>query len=101
MTGNQAFCSELTATPYLLDDINFSTLCSGTRHICNWSDHEVAVGIPYNRLPLVVDGLFETLPETEPVKKKEAILERAAQRGREIDVRPGREYFTRRLKTDW
>jgi uncharacterized protein (DUF169 family) len=101
MTGNQAFCSELTATPYLLNDINFSALCSGTRHICNWSDHEAAVGIPYSRLSSVVDGLWETLPETEPQKKKEAVLKRAAWHGREVNVQPGREYFTRQLKTNW
>jgi uncharacterized protein (DUF169 family) len=101
MTGNQAFCSELTAAPYLLNDINFSALCSGTRHLCNWSDHEVGVGMAYDKLPWIVDGLICTLPETEPRKKKDAILERAARYGRVIDVQPGREYFTRPLKTDW
>ncbi|MDR1363838.1 MAG: DUF169 domain-containing protein, partial [Spirochaetaceae bacterium] len=31
LSGNQAICSECTATPYITQDINVSFLCSGTR----------------------------------------------------------------------
>lgn len=101
LCGNQAFCSELTAAPYLADDINLSMLCSGTRHRCRWSDNEVGLGLAYGQLPRLVDGLLATLPEAELGSKKEQIRQRALEAGLDIDVRPGREYFVRKLKTDW
>ena len=101
MCGNQAFCSELTAAPYLGDDINFSTLCSGTRHRCRWSDNEVGLGLAYGQLPRLIEGLLATLPDAELSAKKEAIKERALNNGLDIDVQPGREYFLRKLKADW
>ena len=36
LIGNQAFCSECTAYPMESNEINISTLCSGTRYIANW-----------------------------------------------------------------
>ncbi|MDD2495971.1 MAG: DUF169 domain-containing protein, partial [Tissierellia bacterium] len=36
VSGNQAFCSELTAEPMANDEVNFSIFCSGTRFWCGW-----------------------------------------------------------------
>lgn len=33
--GNQGICSECTAVPYENNDLNISTLCSGTRFFVN------------------------------------------------------------------
>lgn len=101
LSGNQAFCSELTAVPYRTNGINLSTLCSGTRHRCNWDSGELAVGVAYNKLPMLVDGLMATIAETEPKKRKLAITARAEEKGLSLDVRHGREYFLRTTKRDW
>lgn len=99
--GNQALCSELTASPYMTDDINLSLLCSGTRFRCNWGDSNMGAGLAYAKLQPVVDGLFATMADTETKTKKQAIEERARQKGKTVQTAPGREYFARRLKTDW
>jgi uncharacterized protein (DUF169 family) len=99
--GNQAICSELTSIPFLTNDINCSFLCSGTRHRCNWGDDEMGIGIAYGKLAALVDGLMTTLPEAEPQKKKQGIAKRAQEKNIELDVKPGREYFTRKMSQDW
>lgn len=73
MTGNKAFCSECTALPFESNRINVSLLCSGTRYKAQWRDDDMAVGLPFHQLPLVMDGLLKTVNVMEPNHKKEKI----------------------------
>lgn len=70
VSGNQAFCSELTAEPVVNGEVNFSMLCSGTRFWCGWSKDEMGIGIPYGYFDDIVDGLMNTLNATEPLSDK-------------------------------
>ena len=54
----QAFCSELTAYPYLTGEMNISLFCPSTRMLGKWGCDEMAVGIPFDRFYHVLDGMF-------------------------------------------
>lgn len=101
LCGNQAVCSELTVNPYLTNSINISMLCSGTRYRCKWKDEEMGVGIAFSRFPTLVESILATIADTEPLPKKTIISEKAAQYSLQLETKPGREYFTRKLRTDW
>ena len=73
MTGNQAICSESTAYPYLNNNINVSLLCTGTRHIAGWSDHELSVGFSIGLFNKIVDGIMNTVNIMDNNQKKEVI----------------------------
>ncbi|MDD4505172.1 MAG: DUF169 domain-containing protein [Sulfurospirillaceae bacterium] len=73
ITGNQAFCSELTATPYLNKNINFSMLCAGTRFMAKWDDNTMGVGIYGDFVEKIIEGIIGTLNSVEPNPKKKKI----------------------------
>lgn len=56
----QGFCSELTATPYLTGQMNVSVLCPSTRMLCRWGEQDMAVGIPFEQLERVIEGVVAT-----------------------------------------
>ena len=75
ISGNQAFCSELTAEPFTNGTINVSMLCSGTRFWCGWNKDEMGIGMPYSIFEKVVDGVCSTMNATEPLIDKLRIHE--------------------------
>lgn len=77
LSGNQAFCSECTATPYIHQEVNLSVLCSGTRFIAGWDDQQMAIGVPTCQIEAIVDGILKTMNKTEPDEKKAEINLRA------------------------
>lgn len=70
MTGNQAICSESTAYSYLINDINVSVLCIGTRHTAGWKDDEMSVSFPFNRFSKIANGVMNTINIMENNHKK-------------------------------
>lgn len=68
--GSQGICAEVTACAYEKNNINISTLCSGTRFYCNWGKDELAIGVPGNMFDDIVNGVIQTLNSTEPLKEK-------------------------------
>lgn len=62
MGAMQGMCSELTASPYLTGEMNVSVLCPSTRMLCKWSSHDMAVGIPYELLGAITEGVEATQP---------------------------------------
>jgi uncharacterized protein (DUF169 family) len=73
LAGNQAICSECTATPYITQDINVSFLCSGTRFYCKWDSDDVAIGFPIKLYDQIVEGVKNTLNSTESDQNKEKL----------------------------
>jgi len=94
MAGNQGICSECTAVPYETNDLNISTLCSGTRLLAKWDVSELAIGMPFNMFGNIVDGVMKTLNPTEPDSTKREISLRAKEKGRNIDIEFGKNYYT-------
>ncbi|EOS81942.1 hypothetical protein C817_00336 [Dorea sp. 5-2] len=82
LIGNQAFCSECTAYPLESNEINISTLCSGTRYIANWKHEEMAMGIPFGKFETVIEGLYRTIDVMVPQKEKEKIKEKLKEKRR-------------------
>lgn len=93
VSGNQAFCSELTAEPMMNDEMNFSMFCSGTRFWCGWGKDEMGVGIPYKYFNDIVDGVMATLNPTEPISDKLRIIDRLEERNIEYPVDTGKSYY--------
>lgn len=73
MTGNQAVCVEATVIPMLTGKINISMFCSGTRFLAKWKDYEVIIGIPYEKLERIVEGIRLTVNAVEPDERKSVI----------------------------
>lgn len=93
VSGNQAFCSELTAEPVVNAEINFSMLCSGTRFWCGWSKDEMGIGIPYQDFNNIVDGVMKTLNATEPLSEKLRIADIFMENNIELPVDTSRSYY--------
>ncbi|MDR1774743.1 MAG: DUF169 domain-containing protein, partial [Clostridioides sp.] len=91
--GNQAICLECTARPYVVDDMNISMLCIGTRHRSGWKDEEMAVGIPYSKFEKVVEGIFETVNIMENNKNKKNIAEKFKEYGYEFEIELNSNYY--------
>ena len=58
--GMNAICQELTSYVHEKNEVNISMLCSGTRAVSQWDDSELGIGIPYNKLDSIIDGLINT-----------------------------------------
>ena len=56
----QAFCSELTAVPYLSGKMNLSVMCPSTRVLCQWDASDLAVGIPFHQYESILRGVIAT-----------------------------------------
>ena len=76
MAGNQGVCSDLAARPLMMNDLNVSLLCSGTRRRCQWGDGELGAGMPIQLFDSVVEGVIQTLNLTEYKEGKDAVLAR-------------------------
>ena len=97
--GNQAMCSECTASPYMKNGINLSMLCAGTRE-SGFADDELALGIVYNQLHSLLDGLCSTVTPVESNMRKKKILEKSKELGVEIDLEFNKDYGTPLFKHD-
>lgn len=93
LSGNQAFCSECTATPYIHQELNLSVLCSGTRYIAKWDDQQMAIGVPPGQMEAVVDGILKTMNKTETDEKKAEINLRAAKHNHQYRLEKKAAYY--------
>ena len=91
--GNQAICSESTATPYLDDDINLSMLCSGTRFFAKWDENDVSIGIPYSKMNDIIHGIINTINSTESDKKKMKIIDKLSKKDIGLDIELDKNYY--------
>lgn len=81
MAGMCGVCQECTSYPQVTGQMNVSLLCSGTRCVARWQPHELGVGIPYQQLAKVVDGLWWTVDPMEGDEEKARILADCARLG--------------------
>lgn len=91
--GNQGICSESTAVPYINNDINISMLCSGTRFFAKWDENDVAVGIPYDKMNAVIDGIINTINPTESDERKLEIIRRMSKKQIDLSIEVGKNYY--------
>lgn len=91
--GMQAICQECTSYPHEMNDINISMLCSGTRMLCQWKDYELAIGMPYNMFPVILDGVKNTVNPLERDNNKVEIKNRMDMNGVEgLEIILGKNY---------
>lgn len=81
----QGICAEATVEPYLKGRLNSTPLCPSTRFLAKWRDEEMAVGIPYEKLKNVVEGVIATINTTDIQRRKEEIKERFAKKNKTIN----------------
>ncbi len=79
--GNQGACSDLTARPYMTNDINLSLLCAGARQSMNASDGEVGIGMPAHIFRNVVLSTLKTVNAAQNDVRKKEIQKRAEASG--------------------
>ena len=79
--GLQAICQDLTTYPYNTGDTNITLLCPGTRLVANWQNHEIGIGIPFEKWYEIVMGIKETTNPFERNGNKENIKKRLEKRG--------------------
>ena len=96
VTGNQAFCQECTSYPFETNQTNISLLCSGTRRVARWDDEEMGIGIPYNQLEKIVDGIRQTATPMADNNAKERIFARAQAKNvtEELNLKHNNNYYT-------
>lgn len=73
MAGNQGMCADLTAAPFVHNDMNFSVLCAGTRKMCGWGEDEMGVGLPIQQFTPLTEGVLATMNYIEYPDHKQAI----------------------------
>ncbi|BBO73805.1 hypothetical protein DSCW_12220 [Desulfosarcina widdelii] len=78
LVGMQAICHECTSYPFETNTINLSMMCPGTRMLANWDDDELGIGIPFNKLDTLIDGIRSTVNPFERNRAKARIEERLA-----------------------
>ena len=74
--GNQGACSDLTARPYMTNDINLSLLCAGARQSMNTTDGEVGIGMPIRIFKTVLRGVLDTVNAAQNDLRKKEIQKR-------------------------
>lgn len=79
VSGMQAICQESTSLPYINNQLNISLMCSGTRLLAKWENDEMAIGIPYNMLGDIVEGLRKTVNPLERNPRKRIIEKKLKQ----------------------
>lgn len=96
MAGMQAICQECTSYPFETNEINVSLMCSGTRHVAQWGEDEMAIGIPYNKFKSVVDGIKNTVNPMERNSRKKKIEKKLADNNLEslINIEYNKNYYT-------
>lgn len=78
-----------------MSSINVSLHCAGTRFMAGWGDDELAIGFPFNKFLPIIDGLYATLNQTEPDRKKTAIESRLKEQHRnDLTIQYGKNYYT-------
>ena len=95
-SGMQALCEECTTRPFENNEVNFSMLCSGTRCVAQWQKDELGIGIPFNKLPLIVDGLKNTFNHMDQNPEKRLIESKLKKYGieDEVNIIYGKNYYT-------
>lgn len=73
MAGNQGMCADLTAAPFVHNDMNFSVLCAGTRKMCGWGEDEMGVGLPIQQFVPLTEGILATMNYIEYPDHKQEI----------------------------
>lgn len=58
--GNGAMCSDMTAKPFMRNDINLSLMCCGARTSTVSDLGELGVGMPSHMFRYVADGILKT-----------------------------------------
>ena len=92
MVGNQAICAEVTAHPYMENGMNISCLCNGPR-TAGMKEHEMAMGIVFNRFERLIHGLCMTITAIEHNPRKEEIIKAFQEHNiTDIPVRMSRNY---------
>ena len=98
MVGNQAICSEATASVLKRGEINVSLLCIGTRHKAGWKDDELSVSFPCHQLETITDGVIRTMNIMDSNQKKQQIEARLRERGiSDIAVEYDCNYYLRKI----
>lgn len=95
-SGMQAICQELTTRPFERNEVNISMLCSGTRCVGQWGKDELGIGIPFNKLSLIVDGLKNTFNHMDQNPEKRLIENKLKKYGleEEVNIIYGKNYYT-------
>jgi len=96
VAGNQAVCQECTSYPFEMNQPNLSMFCAGTRKAAKWEDDELGMGIPFNQLASIVDGLRQTSNVMDDNLTKQQILKRAEHRNmaEQLHVTLNSNYYT-------
>lgn len=95
IAGNRGICSECVAKPLATGKLHLSTLCANTRHVARWSDQEMGIGLPGDKLAILLDGLIRTVPAVETSARKQAILLRCEEAELDFSMPEGKAYFMR------
>lgn len=93
LTGNRGVCAESVAAPLSSGKMHLSPLCSNTRYAAKWDDNELGLGIPYQRIEGVINGLVQTIPAVEPLPRRNAIISRCQELGIDLEIAAGKTYF--------
>lgn len=96
MAGNQAICQECTSYPFEMNQPNVSMLCAGTRKAAKWESDEIAMGIPFNQLDKIIDGVRKTSNVMDDNLTKKKIIERAEKMAvqDQLEVKLSCNYYT-------
>ena len=95
LVGNRGVCSECVARPLITGQPHISALCSNTRFSAKWSGGDMGLGLPYDNLEPLLDGLVKTIAATETDKRKENIKQRCQEAGLELELPESRAYYLR------
>lgn len=82
----QAVCADATVEPYLTGKMNITTFCPSTRLLARWRDDEMAIGMPFEHFTRMVEGVMATINSTDIVKRKEEIIQRFKEKGKELKL---------------
>ncbi|MDO8963831.1 MAG: DUF169 domain-containing protein [Coriobacteriia bacterium] len=95
MRGMHAMCSESTAATLLTGSLTMTLLCSGARHMTQWEDDELVVGVPGAHIIDLADGVLRTVVSCETDERKADIESGSAHPlvGVGNDLGYGRAYF--------
>lgn len=94
--GMQGVCQECTTYPFENNQVNLSMLCSGTRCVAQWQKDELGIGIPFNKLSLIINGLKNTFNHMDQNSEKKLIESKLKEYGleNELNIIYNRNYYT-------
>lgn len=82
----QALCVDATVEPYLTGKMNLTVFCPSTRLLAKWNDDEMAIGMPFEHFTKMVEGVIATINSTDLVKRKEEIVNRFKEKGKDLEL---------------